>query len=180
MRHTDFVTHSAAAIGVIVAFLASAPVPATAQASAAAAQEGRAPLRPDHPTITFGDDSHIDLHARVQHQVTVRDDARGAVTNDATDPTALDTAAFQRGRVGVSGTVASRVEFQVEHGVGREGGVNHWRDVFADVRIAKALRVRAGQFKVPFSHEQLTSMYELDFTHRSAAVDELVPCAGSV
>jgi hypothetical protein len=64
------------------------------------------------------------------------------------------------------------VQFQLE----REVGVREaWRDAFVDVRLSRAFQVRGGHFKVPFSREQLASMYELDFTTRSAAVAELVP-----
>ena len=50
-----------------------------------------------------------------------------------------------------------------------------WRDVYADVKVNRALHIQAGRFKVPFSLEQLTSGTELDFIARAAAVSDLSP-----
>lgn len=77
-----------------------------------------------------------------------------------------------RRRVGVSGRVTRHVEFEVEREV---DGTGRWRDVFADVRATRAIQVRAGQFKVPFSREQLTGAGDLDFIDRSRAANLLAP-----
>jgi len=50
-----------------------------------------------------------------------------------------------------------------------------WRDVFAEWRKWRELRVRAGRFKVPFGLERLTSVSDLDFAHRSIATEALTP-----
>ena len=81
-----------------------------------------------------------------------------------------------RRRVGVKGKVGSRVEFEVEREIDADG---RWRDVFADVRASRALQVRAGHFKVPFSREQLTGAGDLDFIDRSRAADLLAPGRGA-
>lgn len=65
-----------------------------------------------------------------------------------------------------------RVEFEVERDVDAAG---RWRDAFVDVRASRALQVRAGHFKVPFSREQLTGAGDLDFIDRSRAADWLAP-----
>jgi len=77
-----------------------------------------------------------------------------------------------RRRVGVKGKIASRIEFEVEREI---DSTSHWRDVFVDVRASRALQVRGGHFKVPFSREQLTGAGDLDFIDRSRAVDLLAP-----
>jgi phosphate-selective porin len=77
-----------------------------------------------------------------------------------------------RRRVGLKGTVTSRVEFELERELDADG---RWRDVFVDVRASRALQVRAGHFKVPFSREQLTGAGDLDFIDRSRAADLLAP-----
>jgi len=45
----------------------------------------------------------------------------------------------------------------------------------ADVRANRAIQLRAGHFKVPFSREQLTGAGDLDFIDRSRAADLLAP-----
>lgn len=77
-----------------------------------------------------------------------------------------------RRRLGVSGRVTRYVEFEVEREV---DGTGRWRDVFADVRANRAIQVRAGHFKLPFSREQLTGAGDLDFIDRSRAADLLAP-----
>jgi phosphate-selective porin len=92
-------------------------------------------------------------------------------TTDADGESEADLDLARR-RVGVKGKIASRVEFEVE----RELDSNsQWRDVFVDVRASRALQVRGGHFKVPFSREQLTGAGDLDFIDRSRAVDLLAP-----
>ena len=51
----------------------------------------------------------------------------------------------------------------------------HLKDLFAELRVAKAFRVRGGHFKVPFSPEFLTSASRIDFIERSLAVTNLGP-----
>ena len=151
-------------------------VPAIAGAQSASASSARdvdTPASwPDRPTVSLGGHGTVELRARVQSQFVVRDDT--AV------PDALlsleDRLAFQRSRVGVAGELFDRVEFQIERDM---QSTRPWRDVFADVTVSRQLHVRAGHFKVPFSRERMTSMYESHFTSRSAAVDELAPARGT-
>lgn len=75
-------------------------------------------------------------------------------------------------RVALEGRLTDRVEFQIERELQRR---NPWRDVFVNVRIAQALEVRAGKFKVPFGYERLTSVAELDFAFRTLLSDIVAP-----
>jgi phosphate-selective porin len=75
-------------------------------------------------------------------------------------------------RVGIDGTIGKRVDFAVEREI---DGDQPWRDAYADLRIDKALRVRAGQFKLPFSLEETTGAKHLDFVDRSLAAAQLAP-----
>jgi phosphate-selective porin len=93
-------------------------------------------------------------------------DVRRPADGDEVD---LDLA---RRRVGVTGSVTSHVEFEVERELDDQGG---WRDAFVNVRANRALQLRAGHFKVPFSREQLTGAGSLDFVDRSRAADLLAP-----
>jgi phosphate-selective porin OprO/OprP len=122
----------------------------------------------NRPTIVFGEGSRIEMHARLQSDYLIRNEA----DPDAASLTFDDRVSLPRKRVGVEGVLFNRVEFQVE---GEIGDDQPWRDVYADVKLHRALRVRAGRFKVPFSLEQLTSGTELDFIARAAAVDDLSP-----
>jgi phosphate-selective porin OprO/OprP len=120
------------------------------------------------PTIVLGEHSRLEIHARLQSDYLLRNEA----DPDATSLSFEDRLSLPRKRVGVEGVLFNRVEFQVE---GEVNDSQPWRDVFADVKVTRALRVRAGRFKVPFSLEQLTGGTELDFIARSSAVSDLAP-----
>jgi phosphate-selective porin OprO/OprP len=122
----------------------------------------------NRPTFVLGDGSRIEIHARVQSDYLVRDET----DPDASSLSFEDRLSVPRKRVGVEGVLFDRVAFQVE---GEVGDSQPWRDVFADVKVHRALHVQAGRFKVPFSLEQLTSGTELDFIARAAAVSDLSP-----
>jgi phosphate-selective porin len=112
-------------------------------------------------TLRIGDAIRIEPKARVEVDVRAGEPGDGDVDVD-----------LARRRVGVSGRVTRYVEFEVEREIDSTG---RWRDVFADVRANRAIQVRAGQFKVPFSREQLTGPGSLDFIDRSRAADLLAP-----
>jgi len=120
------------------------------------------------PTILIGDWSRIDVHARLQSDYLVRNEA----DPDAASLSFEDRLSLQRKRVGVEGMLFDRVGFQVE---GEIGASQPWRDVYADVKVNRALHIQAGRFKVPFSLEQLTSGTDLDFIARASAVSALSP-----
>ena len=114
------------------------------------------------PSLRWGNQVRIDLHARVQADVSLQEESDAA----------SDRLGWGNRRIGVDGVLFKRVEFQIE----REfSDVEPWRDVFADVRMHRALRVRAGHFKVPFSMERTTSDFDLDFIARAASVTDISP-----
>ena len=129
----------------------------------AAASSATLPAPLSAQSLRLGDDVRITPKARLDT------DIRGASSVDHDDDVDLDLA---RRRIGVTGTVTSRIEFEVEREVGPDG---RWRDVFVDGRVKRGLQIRAGHFKVPFSREQLTGPGGLDFIDRSRAVDLLAP-----
>jgi phosphate-selective porin len=118
-------------------------------------------------SLRLGDDIRITPTARVHADVrrTHADDGEGDVDLD-----------LARRRVGVRARVTSRVEFEIERELDSTG---RWRDAFVNVRASRALQLRAGHFKVPFSREQLTGAGGLDFIDRSRAADLLGPGRGS-
>ena len=120
------------------------------------------------PTIILGEHSRLEIHARLQSDYLVRNEA----DSDAPPLSFDDRLSLPRKRLGVEGVFFNRVEFQIE---GEVNDTQPWRDVFADVKVTRALRVRAGRFKVPFSLEQLTNGTDLDFIARASAVSDLAP-----
>jgi phosphate-selective porin OprO and OprP len=117
----------------------------------------------DHPTVLAGKWLRVDLRASIQgdmrsSELTTTEDADGA----------LDIA---RRRVGVEGRVARIVDYQVEY----EIASHQWRDVYLDYRQFKAVRLRAGKFKLPLGLDENTSATKLDFVYRSRVASRLAP-----
>ncbi len=79
----------------------------------------------------------------------------------------------RRARVGIKGSAFERIEYELEHDFRNDG--DHWRDLFLNVPLARAIEVRVGRFKAPFSLDQLTAAADLDFADRSLAARYLAP-----
>lgn len=143
---------------------------------ASAAQAPIVPRRPardiasfdKRPRFRFGDDVKLELTARIQSVAWLRDDM--VVPGD--EPPLTERISMPRRRAGVVGEVGGWLSFQAERDLNRDGV---WRDLYADVRLSRALRIRVGQFKVPFSLEQITSAYDLEFIARAPAASALAP-----
>ena len=114
----------------------------------------------DRPSLRLGDTLRVDLTSKVDLTV-----------HDAPDMDA-DARMDQR-RIGVDGRLFDVIGFQVEREIGDED--RPWRDVFAELRKWRAMRVRGGRFKVPFGRERLTSISDLEFARRSIATEALTP-----
>lgn len=80
---------------------------------------------------------------------------------------------IRRARVGVKGAVFQQFEYEIERDF-REGQIP-WRDAYVNVPVKRALEIRVGRFKVPFSLDQLTGAVELDLVQRSLAAQYLTP-----
>ncbi|HEX9187219.1 MAG TPA: porin, partial [Vicinamibacteria bacterium] len=80
---------------------------------------------------------------------------------------------WRRARIGLEGEW-KRFAFEVDVDPAFDAG-DELKDAWADLRFAKALRVRGGYMKVPVSPEFLTSPAKTDFVERAAAVDSLGP-----
>ena len=80
---------------------------------------------------------------------------------------------MEQRRIGVDGRLFDIIEFQVEGDL--HDDERPWRDVYVELRKWRAMRVRAGRFKVPFGQERLTSIKELDFARRSIPTAALTP-----
>ena len=78
-----------------------------------------------------------------------------------------------RRRIGIEGRFMNVVAFEIERELGDDE--MPWRDVFAEFRKWRAVRVKGGRFKMPFGEERLTSIADLDFVNRSLATEALTP-----
>jgi len=78
----------------------------------------------------------------------------------------------RRGRIGLLGTFYKYFDFFVEADFGQGAAV--LTDGYLEFRYWPELRLRAGQFKIPFSYEDLFSDNNIDFVERSVA-DNLAP-----
>ena len=114
----------------------------------------------DRPSLRLGGILRLDLTSKIG--LTVR-----------TAPDEDPDAAMEQSRIGVDGRLFEVVEFQIEREVGDDE--QPWRDVFAEFRKWRGMRVRGGRFKVPFGRERLTSISDLDFVHRSIPTEALTP-----
>jgi len=151
----------ATALLVTTMITATTAAPAVAQNRTTADQDGGT-MRWDDGSFRAGDTVRLEPHVRFQTDFLLRDHS------EAID----DRIDWPRRRLSVEGVLFKRVEFQVEHELERE---TPWRDVYGDVKITRALRVRAGRFKIPFSTEQTTGGFNLDFLERPAAVEAMSP-----
>jgi phosphate-selective porin OprO/OprP len=97
-----------------------------------------------------------------------------ATGNDARSLTGTDLAdrfLVRRARLDLSGQAFRWVDFKIEAELTE--GVS-LKDAYLDLRFLPQLRLRGGQFKVPFSREDLTSSRFIDFVERSI-INELSP-----
>lgn len=80
---------------------------------------------------------------------------------------------WRRARIGLEGEWR-RFSFEVDVDPAFDEG-DELKDAWADLRLARWLRVRGGNTKVPVSPEFLTSPAKTDFVERAAVVDSLGP-----
>ena len=133
----------------------------------------RSPTKSKHPGVTIGEAVTIDFTGRLEGDIR---QATPALGFDAPEP------AWQDRRVGVKGTAFKRISFELSRELGQDletsNGLSEktaWRDVYARVRLTRALSIQAGRFKLPFGYEELTGETDLDFIYRSLASRVLAP-----
>jgi len=89
-----------------------------------------------------------------------------------------DTSELRRLRIGVEGKW-KRLSFEVDVDPRKERpedtteGAHYLKNAYLELRFAKAFRIRAGHFKLPFSSEYLTSASKTDFIERAMIVDAI-------
>ncbi len=150
-----------AAVSPLAAQTPDAPAPAAATTLASRSSDGLDVRLAPRPTLRAGKVFKVALTARLQGDLHAPGGTPGEMDFDVA-----------RRRIGVTGTLTSHLEFEIERELEGDG---EWRDVFVNVRTVRAAQVQAGQFKMPFSREQLTGAGSLDFVSRSRAADLLAP-----
>jgi phosphate-selective porin len=140
--------------------------------SGAAAAQDAPPDKPDTPPNGIGWRDRPSVTAgvfRLDVRAKLQGDFRTADQDLTEDGGLYETGAK---RLGIEGRITDRLEFEIDHEFRRR---NPWRNVFVNVRIAPALEVRAGKFKVPFSYEELTGIMNIDFAYRSMLAQIISP-----
>lgn len=75
----------------------------------------------------------------------------------------------RRARLTASGSISKNISYKLQADFADE--VDELRDAYIDLNYTPLAVVRAGQFKVPFDYEQVTSSATLDFIERSITGD---------
>ncbi len=117
----------------------------------------------DRPSLRLGPNVRVDLRAKLDV------DHRARSAGDGDGESAFE---MSRKRIGLSGSLFDRLEFQLERELQSK---NPWRDAFIDLRATDGLHIRGGKFKMPFSLDRLTSPSRLDFVNRSRIGDAFAP-----
>lgn len=151
-----------AAMWLAVQVVVITPLHATAQDGAAGGDPSPGALRwRGRPSIQLGPHLRLDLRLKLARDVV------------ADDSDSLETSGTWRlRRAGLDGRLGRDVRFQLEHDLHRDG---EWRDAYVGWSRFEHSAVRGGRFKVPFGREQLTSVADLDFAHRTLASATIAP-----
>src|SRR5690349_19145226 len=105
-----------------------------------------------HPVIEVG--NVLTVHIRFKSQVDFREFPEELELSPAKPLVDL-----HRTRIGLEGRLTNALEYQIETEL--SDGAAPWRDAYLQTRAFRQLQIRAGQFKIPFSLDQLTSGMDL-------------------
>jgi len=135
------------------------PIPASAQF-----------VMRDRPSLRIGKLLRVDLRTKVQG------DFRAFSPDLTVDEGTFD---LHRFRLALDGTFLKYFDYQVEREL-RDyfGGLDPkhpWRDVYVNFNYFDDFQVQGGKFKIPFSMEELTSSFDLDFVNRALIATDLAP-----
>ncbi len=138
------------------------------------------------PYFKSADGQHkIELHGRLNFDVRAyENDARALDSNRSNEKSdrldLLTRMLVRRARLGVDATFFKYLDMKVEGEFAEVGSASNadskfqLTDGYAELKYWPEFRVRGGQFKIPFSFEELTSSRFIDFVERSV-VNNLVP-----
>ena len=115
----------------------------------------------NRPSIQLGEHVRLDLRLKLAYDWRRFDPEFGHEEDDWR---------FRRG--GVNGEIGEDIEFQIERDLNRDG---RWRDVYLNWGKFRQVEVTAGRFKVPFGHEELIGITDVDFAFRSLTSTTIPP-----
>jgi phosphate-selective porin OprO/OprP len=156
----------AALVGLVVAL----PVPVGAQDTQKPAPPDSSPREEppttgiywrNRPSIQLGPHVRLDLRLKLAYDWRRFDPQIDELPDD-----------WRFRRAGINGEIGEDIEFQIERDVNRLG---RWRDVYVNWGKFRQLEVTAGRFKVPFGHEELIGIADVDFAFRSLASTTIPP-----
>jgi phosphate-selective porin len=117
-----------------------------------------------HPSLRFGDWLRVDFRARFQSDWQMYEPEVKSTP---------DLFRFARRRFGIEGTVLREFEYEVSRETAETD--YQWKDVYGNWRRFRAVQIRGGRFRIPFSLDQLTGPTQLEFIERSRIADRLAP-----
>jgi phosphate-selective porin OprO/OprP len=132
------------------------------------------------PYIKSADGQHkIEFHGRLHFDFRgYESDSRNLDGNRSNlSPTRTDLVSnfrIRRARLGVDATFFKYIDLKIEGDFGEQGTPFVLTDGYIELKYFPEFKFRGGQFKVPFSFEELTSSRFIDFVERSV-VNNLVP-----
>jgi len=122
------------------------------------------------PEVRFPPPSFRAGEFRIDFRARFHLDFRGL---DAEEPVAPEGFVFRRARVAIEGRIYDDLEYELDRDL--RDDKRPWRDVFLNYRKFRAAEVQGGKFKVPFSLDQLTSVFSNSFVSRSLIGTQLAP-----
>ncbi|HZY30323.1 MAG TPA: porin [Candidatus Methylomirabilis sp.] len=132
------------------------------------------------PSIKSADGQHkIDFHGRLHFDLRAYEAGARNLDGNRSNVSAarsdlVTNFRVRRARLGVDATFFKYLDFKIEGDFGEQGSPFILTDGYGELNYWKEVRLRGGQFKVPFSFEELTSSRFIDFVERSV-VNNLVP-----
>jgi phosphate-selective porin OprO and OprP len=122
---------------------------------------------------------------RIDFTAKLQEDGHSSY-EDAPVLAGLKTLELHRNRIGIQGTLFKHIEFEVEREFTEKGltagdiesgltAMPPWRDVYVNVDYVDNAQIQAGEFKIPFGLDQLTSVTHNDFVYRSLGAIYLAP-----
>ncbi|MBI4381433.1 MAG: hypothetical protein HY574_09625 [candidate division NC10 bacterium] len=132
------------------------------------------------PYISSADGEHkIEFHGRVHFDMRAYEERSRNLDGNRSNVSAtrsdlVTNFRLRRARLGVDATFFKYLDFKVEGDFGEQGTPFILTDGYGELNYWREFKIRGGQFKVPFSFEELTSSRFIDFVERSV-VNNLVP-----
>jgi phosphate-selective porin OprO and OprP len=115
----------------------------------------------NRPSIQLGEHVRLDLRLKLAYDWRRFDPQIDELPDD-----------WRFRRAGINGEIGEDIEFQIERDLNRFG---RWRDVYINWGKYRQLEVTAGRFKVPFGHEELIGIADVDFAFRTLVSTTIPP-----